>query len=93
MTMANDLQDRERGKQTGHQSGYPMHVETPVAVSVVVMSYNNARFIGETIESVRPLNVCDINHRHMRRTASFETRETGRAGNVEKGLRALCSQP
>ena len=29
-----------------------MHVETPVAVSVVVMSYNNARFIGETIESV-----------------------------------------
>ena len=52
MTMANDLQDRERGKQTGHQSGYPMHVETPVAVSVVVMSYNNARFIGETIESV-----------------------------------------
>lgn len=29
-----------------------MRVEKPVDVSVVVMSYNNARYIGETIESV-----------------------------------------
>ena len=49
--------------------------------------------IDPAIERVRPFKRVRHSPIVLRKTTSFETRETGRAGNVEKGLRALCSQP
>ena len=49
--------------------------------------------IGAAIERVRPFKRVRHLPIALKETASFETRETGRAGNVEKGLRALRSQP